>query len=105
MTAKRFSFDIYFLNIGLLVIAGGFGILFFQSTYWLLYAKWFPIPFGIILVPLLTFLRHDFALWLYEPQSWIGLVIIIRWISEQPFSMVLIICGFLITTLEDSLQI
>lgn len=76
--------------IGLLVIAAGIGIIFFQIIYWLLYAEWIAIPTSLAIAYIWP---KFYWSWVYNPQSLIGLAKIIRYILACPFSLFFIISG------------
>lgn len=83
---------------GILCLIGGIVIIIYQFYYWLKIGRWFSMPFSVILskVISLNYLHH---------LEWKGISKILLWIVKQPSSLLLIICGCIITVIGDIIRL
>ena len=101
---KRFTVvDFIFGNLSLLglllslmVVLSGFGILGYQILIWLQDGVWNALP----LMMVFEFLFENSVLgqWMQNPESWLGLQQVLKWILENtPISLVLIVKGLFLS--------
>ncbi len=80
-----------------LVLASGICLIGYQVVLWLIDGVWTEFPLFIVF----NFLFENTALhsWLTQPESMVGLQVVVSWVLENtPLSAALIVPGFILAT-------
>ena len=82
-------------------ILSAVSIFVYQGYIWFRMGSWLSLPTSKFILPLLP---DEILNWLLEPTDWVGVAKVIIWLLDIPFSLMLLIVGFLFFVLGENIS-